>query len=139
MLPGCGWRPACQLQARGWHLVLGSGRGRCYCPRLRLTTPRKDIMTIINMNLTEYMAPADRLPSVKAYAEAVEVGLEIGTITGPLTTRCPECDSDFADLDEAYEDTEHIIIATTSDTTAVVVACEEHTSELQSHCYISYA
>lgn len=81
-------------------------------------------MTIINMNLTEYMAPADRLPSVKAYAEAVEVGLEIGTITGPLTTRCPECDSDFADLDEAYEDTEHIIIATTSDTTAVVVACE---------------
>lgn len=79
-------------------------------------------MTIINMNLTEYMGPDT--DKIRAYAEAVDTALAAGRISGPLTTVCAECGSDFADLDEAHEDTEHIIIATTSDTTAVVVACE---------------
>jgi hypothetical protein len=81
-------------------------------------------MPIINLNLTEYMAPADRFPQIIAYAATVDVSIQAGRINPPLTTRCPECDSDFADLDEAHEDTDHIIITTTSDTTAVVVACE---------------
>jgi len=79
---------------------------------------------IINLNLTEYMCSADRLPRVQAYAEAVDAALQAGRITGPLTTRCSECGWDFADLDEAHEDTEHIIITTASDTTAVIVGCE---------------
>ena len=79
---------------------------------------------ILNMNLTPYMCSPDRLPMVQAYAEAVDAALAAGRISGPLTSTCPECGSHFADIDEAYEDTEHIIIATTSDTTAVVVACE---------------
>lgn len=78
--------------------------------------------TIISMNLTEYMAAA--LMPVQDYAEAVTDALTDGRINPPLTTRCPECDSDFADLDEAYEDAEHIIVLTTADTTAVIVGCE---------------
>lgn len=77
---------------------------------------------IVNLNITEYMGP-DRA-GIEAYAKAVDEALAAGRITGPLTTRCPECNCDFGDLDEAHEDTEHIIVATTSDTTAVVVACE---------------
>lgn len=79
-------------------------------------------MAIIAMNITSYMGP-DQL-AIQRYGEAVSASLVRGQINPPLTTRCPECGSDFADLDEAYEDTEHIIVLTTSDTTAVVVACE---------------
>lgn len=79
---------------------------------------------IINLNVTEYMAPADRYSHILEYAARVDIALAEGRINPPLTTRCPECGSDFADLDEAREDTDHIIIATTSDTTAVIVACE---------------
>jgi hypothetical protein len=79
---------------------------------------------IINLNLTQYMASADQLSEIQAYAEAVDSAIQTGRYSGPLTTTCPECESNFADLDEAYEDTEHIIIATTSDTTAVIVGCE---------------
>lgn len=81
-------------------------------------------MAIINLNLTEYMGPADRRSHIMAYVALVDIALTEGRINPPLTTRCQECDSDFADLDEAHEDDEHIIIATTSDTTAVVVGCE---------------
>jgi len=79
---------------------------------------------IIARNFTNYMAPEDDRGKVTAYAEAVDAALQTGKLDGPLTTRCPECGSDFADLDEAYEDTEHILVATTSDTIAVVVGCE---------------
>lgn len=81
-------------------------------------------MAIINLNLTDFMGPADRRSHIVAYAALVDIAVTDGRINPPLTTRCQECDSDFADLDEAYGDTEHIIIATTSDTTAVVVGCE---------------
>lgn len=81
-------------------------------------------MTIINPNFSAYMGPIKDKDRTLAYAGLVDVGLTEGRINPPLTTRCPECDSDFSDLDEAHEDTDHIIIATTSDTTAVIVACE---------------
>lgn len=79
---------------------------------------------ILNMNLTPYMSSPDRLPEVKAYAEAVDAAIVAGKLSGPFTTTCPECGSDFADVDVAHEDTEHIIVTLTSDTFAVVVACE---------------
>lgn len=79
---------------------------------------------IVNLNLTEYMCSPDRLSYVQAYAEAVDAALTSGKLTGPLTTTCPECGCNFSDGDEVHEDSEHIIIATTSDTYAVVVACE---------------
>jgi hypothetical protein len=78
--------------------------------------------TIVSMNLTEYMGST--LLTIQDYAETVTDALTDGRINPPLTTRCPECGSDFADLDEAYEDTEHIIVLTTADTTAVLVGCE---------------
>lgn len=81
-------------------------------------------MSIINLNLTEYMCSEDRLPLVRAYAEMVDTAVQAGKIEGPFSTRCTECGSDFADIDEAHEDTEHILITLTSDTIAVVVACE---------------
>jgi hypothetical protein len=79
---------------------------------------------IVNLNLTEYMGPADRRSHIVKYAALVDIALTDGKISGPLTSTCPECESNFADSDEAHEDTEHIIVATTSDTFAVVVACE---------------
>lgn len=80
---------------------------------------------MIARNLTEYMGPADQHEGRMAYAEAVDAALQSGRLNDvPLTTRCPECGSDFGDLDEAYEDTEHILTLTTSDTVAVVVGCE---------------
>lgn len=77
---------------------------------------------ILALNLTEYMGPVRA--EIQAYAEAVDLAVQAGKLSGPFTTTCPECDSDFADVDEAHEDTEHIIITLTSDTFAVVVACE---------------
>ncbi len=79
---------------------------------------------IVNMNLSPYMCSTDRLPLVRAYAEMVDIALTAGRINPPLSPVCPECGCNFGDLDEAHEDTEHVIIATTSDTLAVVVACE---------------
>jgi hypothetical protein len=81
-------------------------------------------MTIIALNLTPYMAPANRFPEIKAYARAVDAAVTSGRLSGPFTSSCPECGSDFSDTDEAYEDNEHIILALASDTYAVVVACE---------------
>jgi hypothetical protein len=77
---------------------------------------------IINMNLTEYMGPV--VLRIQDYAEAVDAALGAGTIDTPLTTRCQECDEDFSDIDKARAETGHIIVATTSDTVAVVVGCE---------------
>lgn len=79
---------------------------------------------ILNMNLTPYMSSPDRLPLVKEFAEKVDAAIVAGKLSGPFTSTCPECDSRFADVDEAHEDTEHIIVTLTSDTFAVVVACE---------------
>lgn len=79
---------------------------------------------IVNLNLTEYMCSPDRLSYVQAYAEAVDAALTSGKLTGPLTTTCPECGCNFSDGDDVHQDSDHIIIATTSDTYAVVVACE---------------
>lgn len=79
---------------------------------------------IINLNLTDFMGTADRRSHIVAYAALVDIAVADGRINPALTTRCQECDSDFADIDEARADEDHIIIATTSDTTAVIVACE---------------
>lgn len=81
-------------------------------------------MIIVNHNLTQYMGPESSFPEIVEYTEAVGNAVEAGKLSGPFTTTCPECGSDFADTDEAHEDTEHIIIALTSDTFAVIVACE---------------
>jgi hypothetical protein len=81
-------------------------------------------MSIINLNLTDFMCSADRLPGVKAYAETVDEAVQAGRYEGPLTTHCPECGTAFYSLDKAYADDEHIIILTTSDTPAVIVGCE---------------
>ena len=79
---------------------------------------------IVNHNLTEYMGPESSYPRILDYTEAVADAIITGKLSGPFTTTCPECGSDFADSDEAYEDTEHIIVTLTSDTFAVIVGCE---------------
>ena len=82
-------------------------------------------MPIVNandLNLTEYMAP--NKDGIQTYITAVDEAVQSGRYEGPLTTRCPECGTRFHDLDEAYEDSEHIIMTTTSDTMAVLVGCE---------------
>lgn len=79
---------------------------------------------IINMNLSPYMCSPDRLPEVQAYAEVVDAAIVAGKLSGPFTTTCPECGDDFADTDAARNDDLHIIVTLTSDTLAVVVACE---------------
>jgi hypothetical protein len=77
---------------------------------------------IVNMNLTEYMGPdADR---IQAFAEKVDTAIAAGKLSGPFSSRCSECGDRFADADEAYADENHIIVSITSDTFAVVVACE---------------
>jgi hypothetical protein len=81
-------------------------------------------MSIVHLNLTEYMGPADRRSHIVAYAALVDIALTDGRISGPLTSTCPECGVNFADADDARDDNNHIIVATTSDTFAVVVACE---------------
>lgn len=79
---------------------------------------------IINMNLTPYMCSPDRLPEVKVYAEAVDAAIVGAKLEGPFTATCPECDVDFTCMDDVIEDEGHIIVSLTSDTFAVVVACE---------------
>jgi hypothetical protein len=79
---------------------------------------------IVNHNLTEYMGPETRFEAIHDYAEAVDAAIVAGTLEGPFTSRCPECDFDFADADSADLDEDHLIVALTSDTFAVVVACE---------------
>lgn len=83
-------------------------------------------MTIVNHNLTEYMGPEDRFPSIVEYAEAVDAAITTGKLSGPFTGVCPECGSDFEKTNEAdaYADRHHLIVTLTSDTFAVVVACE---------------
>lgn len=81
-------------------------------------------MTIINMNLSPYMCSPDRLQDVQAYAEKVDAAIVAGKLSGPFTTTCPECGDDFADTDAVRNDDLHIIVTLTSDTFAVVVACE---------------
>jgi hypothetical protein len=79
---------------------------------------------IVNMNLTPYMSSPDQLPKVRAYAQAVKMAVEAGRVSGPFTTTCPECGNDYADREDVVMDDNHIIFALTSDTFAVVVACE---------------
>jgi hypothetical protein len=79
---------------------------------------------IVNHNLSEYMGPESSFPEIHDYAEAVLAAIVAGKLSGPFTTVCPECGDDFADADAAYADHEHIIVALTSDTFAVIVACE---------------
>lgn len=79
---------------------------------------------ILAMNLTRYMGPIAAWPKIEDYATKADEAIQAGRYTGPLTARCPECDAYFGDVDEAHEDTEHILAATTSDTFAVIVACE---------------
>lgn len=79
---------------------------------------------ILNMNLTPYMSSPDRLPEVKAYAEAVDAAIIAGKLSGPFTTTCPECGINLDHPKDARMDDLHIIVTLTSDTFAVVVACE---------------
>lgn len=81
-------------------------------------------MTIVNMNLSPYMCSSDRLPEVQAYAERVDAAIVAGKVSGPFTTTCPECGNDYADSEDARMDDLHVIVTLTSDTFAVVVACE---------------
>jgi hypothetical protein len=78
---------------------------------------------IVNMNLTPYMCSPDRLPETRAYAEAVDAAIVAGKLSGPFTSTCPECATSFA-VAGAHMDKDHIIVSLTSDTFAVVVACE---------------
>lgn len=78
---------------------------------------------VINYNLTTYMG-ATNWQAITRYVEAVDLALQAGTLDTPLTTRCPECDGDFTDIDVARADELHILVATTADTVAVVVGCE---------------
>lgn len=78
---------------------------------------------IVHRNLTAYMGAANH-HKILDYAERVDAGLAAGTLDTLLLSRCPECDDNFSNRDAAYADTHHIIVATTSDTFAVVVGCE---------------
>jgi hypothetical protein len=89
-----------------------------------MTDTTKGTPMIIYLNFSEYMGPASSKDATFAYAVAVDNALTAGTINPPLTTRCPECNDDFSDIGAARADYLHIITATTSDTTAVLVACE---------------
>lgn len=78
---------------------------------------------IVHLNITEYMGFGNER-KIRTYAQAMDAAIDAGTVTGPLITTCPECGSHFNNTDEVYRDVEHIIASTTSDTFAILVACE---------------